>query len=55
MKNDSGKVLIDHYYDGISLLSETEKRAIAEAPDFDEELKKELWLGSTEGAPKKLI
>jgi acetylornithine deacetylase/succinyl-diaminopimelate desuccinylase-like protein len=54
-KNDSGMVLIDHYYDGISPLSETEKRAIAEAPDFDEELKKELWLGSTEGSPKKLI
>lgn len=55
LKNDSGKVLIDHYYDGIEPLSATEKRAIAEAPDFDEELKKELWLGSTEGAPKKLI
>ncbi len=55
LKNDSGRVLIEHYYDGISPLSETEKRAIAEAPDFDEELKKELWLGSTEGSPKKLI
>ncbi len=55
LKNASGKVLIDHYYDGIEPLSATEKRAIAEAPDFDEELKKELWLGSTEGAPKKLI
>jgi acetylornithine deacetylase/succinyl-diaminopimelate desuccinylase-like protein len=55
LKNDSGKVLIDHYYDNIEPLSTTEKRAIAEAPDFDEELKKELWLGSTEGSPKKLI
>jgi acetylornithine deacetylase/succinyl-diaminopimelate desuccinylase-like protein len=55
LKDDNGKVLIDHYYDGIEPLSATEKRAIAEAPDFDEELKKELWLGSTEGAPKKLI
>ncbi len=55
LKNDSGRVLIDHYYDNIEPLSATEKRAIAEAPDFDEELKKELWLGSTEGAPKKLI
>jgi acetylornithine deacetylase/succinyl-diaminopimelate desuccinylase-like protein len=55
LKNDSGKVLIDHYYDNIEPLSGTEKRAIAEAPDFDEELKKELWLGSTEGSPKKLI
>lgn len=55
LKNDAGRVLIDHYYDNIAPLSATEKRAIAEAPDFDEELKKELWLGSTEGAPKKLI
>lgn len=55
LKNDAGRVLIDHYYDNISPLSESEKRAISEAPDFDEELKKELWLGSTEGAPKKLI
>jgi acetylornithine deacetylase/succinyl-diaminopimelate desuccinylase-like protein len=55
LKNDAGRVLIDHYYDGIAPLSETEKRATAEAPDFDEELKKELWLGSTEGSPKKLI
>jgi acetylornithine deacetylase/succinyl-diaminopimelate desuccinylase-like protein len=55
LKDDSGKVLINHYYDGIEPLSATEKRAIDEAPDFDEELKKELWLGSTEGAPKRLI
>jgi len=55
MKNDSGEVLIDHFYDGIEPLSASEKRAIAEAPDVDEELKKELWLGSTEGAPKKLM
>jgi acetylornithine deacetylase/succinyl-diaminopimelate desuccinylase-like protein len=55
LKDDSGRVLIDHFYDNITPLSDTEKRAIAEAPDFDAELKKELWLGSTEGAPKKLI
>lgn len=55
MKNDAGDVLIDHFYDGITPLSATEKRAIAEAPDVDEDLKKEFWLGSTESAPKKLI
>jgi acetylornithine deacetylase/succinyl-diaminopimelate desuccinylase-like protein len=55
LTNDAGMVLIDHYYDNIAPLSDTEKRAISEAPDFDDELKKELWLGSTEGAPKKLI
>ncbi len=55
LKDSSGRVLIDHFYDHISPLSDTEKRAIAEAPDVDEELKKELWLGSTEGSPKKLM
>jgi acetylornithine deacetylase/succinyl-diaminopimelate desuccinylase-like protein len=55
MKDEKGNVLIEHYYDGIEPLSATEKRAIAEAPDFDEELKKELWLGGTEGSPRKLI
>ena len=55
LKDDSGRVLIDHFYDNIAPLSNTEKKAIAEAPEVDEELMKELWLGSTEGAPKKLI
>ncbi len=55
MKDDSGRVLVEHFYDGIAPLSGLEKRAIAEAPAVDEELKKELWLGSTEGAPKTLV
>lgn len=54
MKDDNGHVLIDHFYDGIEPLGETERRAIAEAPDIDRELMREFWLGSTEGAPKKL-
>jgi acetylornithine deacetylase/succinyl-diaminopimelate desuccinylase-like protein len=55
MKDDDGHVLVEHFYDGIAPLSETEKRAIASAPAPDAELMKELWLGATEGAPKKLI
>ncbi len=54
MKDPSGRVLVDHYYDGIEPLSATEKRAIADAPDVDQDLMKELWLGSTENSPKKL-
>ena len=38
MKDDDGTVLVEHFYDGIEPLSETEKRAIAEAPDVDGEL-----------------
>ena len=45
MKDDDGRVLVDHFYDGIAPLSETEKRAIAEAPAPDADLMKELWLG----------
>ncbi len=55
MKDDTGRVLIENFYDGIVPLSDTEKRAIAEAPVPDGELMKELWLGSTDGAPAKLI
>jgi acetylornithine deacetylase/succinyl-diaminopimelate desuccinylase-like protein len=55
MKNDDGRVTIDHFYDGIEPLSETEKRAVAEAPDVDRDLMRELWLGSTEGGGKKLV
>ena len=55
MKDDDGRVLVDHFYDGIEPLSDTEKRAIAEAPDVDEQLKRELWLGRTEGGGRKLV
>ena len=55
MKDDDGRVLIDHFYDGIEPLTETEKRAMAEAPEVDRELMRELALGRTEGGGKKLV
>jgi acetylornithine deacetylase/succinyl-diaminopimelate desuccinylase-like protein len=55
MKDDGGRVLVDHFYEGIEPLSATEKRALADAPDSDRELMREFWLGSTENAPKKLV
>jgi acetylornithine deacetylase/succinyl-diaminopimelate desuccinylase-like protein len=54
MKNENGRVLIDHFYDGIEPLSDSEKRAVADAPDIDKQLMREFWLGSTEGAPMML-
>lgn len=54
MKDDNGQVLIDHFYDGVEPLSETEKQAIAEMPNNDAELMRQFWLGSTEGEPKRL-
>jgi len=55
MKDDSGRVLMDHFYNGIVPLSETEKRAIADAPQTDPDIMRELWLGSTENVPKTLM
>ncbi|MFN7930001.1 MAG: M20/M25/M40 family metallo-hydrolase [Blastocatellia bacterium] len=54
MKDDDGRVLIEHYYDGIEPLSPTEQRALIEAADNDEDLKRELQIGFTEGKGKKL-
>ena len=47
MKDDNGRVLVEHFYDGIEPLSATEKRALADAPDIDAELMQEFWLGAT--------
>jgi acetylornithine deacetylase/succinyl-diaminopimelate desuccinylase-like protein len=54
MKDDDGRVLVDRFYDGIEPLSEIEKRAISEAPDIDGDLKREFWLGTTDGNSQKL-
>jgi acetylornithine deacetylase/succinyl-diaminopimelate desuccinylase-like protein len=54
MKDATGHVLVDHFYEGIEPLSESEKRAVTESPDVDRELMREFWLGSTEGAPRRL-
>ena len=45
MKDDDGRVLVEHFYDGIEPLSETEKRAVRKRRACDAELKRELWLG----------
>jgi acetylornithine deacetylase/succinyl-diaminopimelate desuccinylase-like protein len=55
MTDGEGRVLVENFYDGIAPLSEVEKQAIAKAPAFDEELKRELWLNATEGAPASLL
>ena len=55
MKSESGKVLVNGFYDGIEPLSTTEQRALAAAPEIDTLLKRELWLGSTEGDGASLI
>lgn len=54
MKDEHGRVLVEHFYDDIEPLGALEKQAIASAPDIDADLMRELWLGSTEGSPRKL-
>ena len=55
MKDDDGRVLIENFYDDVEPLSDTEKRAVAEAPEVERELMRELALGRTDGAGKTLV
>ena len=55
MRDDDGRATIAHFYDGIEPLSETEKRAIAEAPAVEADLRRELALGRTEGGGRSLV
>jgi acetylornithine deacetylase/succinyl-diaminopimelate desuccinylase-like protein len=54
MKDDDGHVLVEHFYDDVEPLSATEKRALAEAPNIDADLRHQFWLGSTDGGGKSL-
>lgn len=55
MKDNEGRVTIDGWYADVEPLGDAERRAIAEAPQYDEELKKRLGLKSTEGGGKALL
>ncbi len=55
MKDVDGHVLIDGYYDDVTPLSELEKKALAELPENDADLKSELGIAKPEGGGKKLV
>jgi acetylornithine deacetylase/succinyl-diaminopimelate desuccinylase-like protein len=55
MKDDTGRVTIAGWYDNIEPLSELERRAIAEAPQYDETLRAELGLARTDGKGRSLL
>jgi acetylornithine deacetylase/succinyl-diaminopimelate desuccinylase-like protein len=55
MKDDDGRVTIEGWYSDVEPLGEAERRAIADAPQYDEELKKQLGLKRTEGGGKALL
>src|SRR6266436_5871330 len=54
MKDADGRALIEGYYDDITPLTDADKRAIAELPDNDAELERELGIAKPEGGGKKL-
>src|SRR5437879_1415730 len=55
MKDDTGHVAIAGWYDGVEPLGDAERRAVAEAPAYDDELRSELGLARTEGNGKSLM
>lgn len=55
MTDENGKVLIKGWYDDVEPLTQKEIQAIKDAPQYDEELKKQLGLNKTDGAGKSLL
>jgi acetylornithine deacetylase/succinyl-diaminopimelate desuccinylase-like protein len=55
MKDETGRVLVPGFYDDVEPLGEIERRAIAEAPQFDAELQKQLGFARAEGEGKSLL
>jgi len=55
MKDSSGHVTIAGWYDDVEPLGAAERKAIADAPQNDEELRGQLGLRQTEGAGKTLL
>jgi acetylornithine deacetylase/succinyl-diaminopimelate desuccinylase-like protein len=55
MKDESDRVTIAGWYDNVEPLGEVERRAIAEAPQYDDTLRSQLGLARTEGAGKSLL
>jgi acetylornithine deacetylase/succinyl-diaminopimelate desuccinylase-like protein len=54
MKDETGKVVIDGFYDDVTPLTPTEGRALAEAPNVESELLKEFGVGRPERPDTRL-
>jgi acetylornithine deacetylase/succinyl-diaminopimelate desuccinylase-like protein len=54
MRDDEGNILIPGFSDDVRPLTEAELRAVAEAPDVDEQLRRELRIARTEGGGKRI-
>ncbi|HEX5707087.1 MAG TPA: M20/M25/M40 family metallo-hydrolase [Pyrinomonadaceae bacterium] len=55
MKDETGRVTIAGWYDDVEPLGEAERRAIADAPAFDEELRRQLGIARAERVAPSLL
>jgi acetylornithine deacetylase/succinyl-diaminopimelate desuccinylase-like protein len=55
MKDERGRVTVKGWYDDVEPLGEAERRALADAPAYDEELKRELGINRPEGGGASLV
>jgi acetylornithine deacetylase/succinyl-diaminopimelate desuccinylase-like protein len=55
MEDETGHVLVPHFYDGVAPLTPLEEQAIAEAPRNEDKLRQEFALGHTNGGGKPLV
>ncbi|HYX28820.1 MAG TPA: M20/M25/M40 family metallo-hydrolase [Pyrinomonadaceae bacterium] len=55
MKDETGRVTIAGWYDGVEPLGDVERRAIAEAPAYDDQIRAELGLARTANNGKLLM
>ena len=54
MKSEDGRVLIDGFYETVEPLGRAEREALRGVPDTDDDIRRELGLARTEGAPASL-
>ena len=54
MKDDTGRVLVDHFYDDVTPLTPTEVRALEDAPNVEAALKKDFSVVLPERAEQRL-
>ncbi len=54
MRDPQGRILIAGFYDDVTPLTDAERQALAAIPNIDDDLKRELALGRTEGEGKPL-
>lgn len=55
MKDERGNIVVKGWNDDVEPLGAVEKKAIADAPQIDEDLKRQLGLSYTEGSGKSLL